>query len=89
MSRKEEQLNNEKAPEKKKFMKSVASWFVEEEEDEPVQESPAEEPYEAHEYETPAEDAASADHTQPVAAAGGPPVPERRFPPYGLFPFPP
>lgn len=66
MSRKEEQLNNEKAPEKKKFMKSVASWFVEEEEEEPVQESPAEES-----YETPAEDAAPADYTQPVAAVGG------------------
>ncbi len=71
MSRKEEQLNNEKAPEKKKFMKSVASWFVEEEEDEPVQESPAEEPYEAPEHEVPAEEAAPADYAQPVAAAGG------------------
>ena len=38
MSRKEEKLNSEAAPEKKKFMKSVASWFVEEEDDEPVQE---------------------------------------------------
>jgi len=33
MRKDKEKLNNEAAPEKKKFMKSVASWFVEEEEE--------------------------------------------------------
>ena len=40
MRNQEEQLNSEAAPEKKKFMKSVASWFVEEEEEAPEQELP-------------------------------------------------
>ena len=39
MRKQEEQLNNEAAPEKKKFARSVASWFVEEEE-EPEQDLP-------------------------------------------------
>ncbi|MBO4861810.1 MAG: hypothetical protein J5535_02795, partial [Firmicutes bacterium] len=39
MRKQQEQLNSEAAPEKKKFMKSVASWFVEEEEA-PEQELP-------------------------------------------------
>ena len=87
MSKKKDNLNNEAAPEKKKFMKSVASWFVEEEEDEPVQEYPAEEAYEASdaevyeapeaesfeaaEQEYPEEETVPSGYTQPAAAAGG------------------
>ena len=41
MKKDKEKLNNGEAPEKKKFMKSVASWFVEEEE-EPAPEIPEE-----------------------------------------------
>lgn len=70
MSKKIDNLNNEAAPEKKRFMKSVASWFVEEEEEEPVQEVPGDESYEAPEDLPEAENAVPDDYSQPFAAAG-------------------
>ncbi len=45
MRKDKEQLNNGAAPEKKKFMKSVASWFVEEEDDQEF-DAPVDQDYE-------------------------------------------
>lgn len=69
MRKDKEQLNNGAAPEKKKFMKSVASWFVEEEDDQepdvPQDQDYAEVPGYAPEADQPAYEAAA--YTAPAA----------------------
>ena len=69
MRKDKEQLNNGAAPEKKKFMKSVASWFVEEEDDQepdvPQDQDYSEVPEYAPEADQPAYEAAA--YTAPAA----------------------